>query len=402
MEFIYQARNKEGQMVEGKIEAPSEDTAVNFLHQKELVVLSLDLAQAGLFEVDISHLFEKPNRKDVVIFTRQLATLIDADVPLVDGLRTIGRQTEKVSFQKVVNTIASSIEGGASLSVAVSEFNDIFSNFYVSLVRAGEVSGKLQETLSYLADYLERSATLTSKIRGALSYPAFVLFGLTVVTIIMMTTVLPQLLAILEEAGVQDLPLTTRVIIATTSFFNQFILIILFFLVIAGIALYNYIKTAEGKEWLDNIKIKVPKLGSIVKNFYLARFAETLSTLIKAGVPILSALEVTSDVMGNVIYKDYLLEARDNVKSGGTISEVLQKYKEFPALVTSMLSIGERTGRTDFMLENIFKFYKNETENSLQNISQLLEPVLIMILGIAVGLLVSGILLPIYSLVGTS
>ena len=296
--------------------------------------------------------------------------------------------------------MASSVEGGASLSSAVSEFHTVFSPFYGSLIKAGEVSGKMQDALGYLADYLERSSSLNSKIRGALSYPAFVLFGLVVVTIIMMTTVLPQLLAILEDAGIQNLPLTTRIIITITGFFNNYILYLLVAMALGIILLVNYIKTPNGQAWFDNIRIRIPRLGSIIRGFYLARFAETLSTLIKSGVPILQSLEVTSDVMGNVIYKEYILEARDNVKSGGTISEILQKYDEFPAMVTSMLSIGEKTGRTDFMLENIFKFYKNETENNLQNISQLLEPILIMILGVAVGFLVSGILLPIYSLVG--
>jgi len=400
MEFLYQAKNQRGELIEGKIEAPSQDVAVNFLHQKELTVLSLDILERGLFAVDISALLERINKRDTVVFTRQLSTLIDADVPLVEGLRTIARQTEKAPFQKIINTIANSVEGGATLSDALSEFNNIFSDFYLSLVRAGEISGKLHDSLNYLADYLERSSALTSKIRGALAYPIFILLALGIVTTIMMTMVLPQLLEILLESGVKDLPLTTRIIIAVTTFFNKYILVILVALAVIGVMLYNYLRTVEGKEWLDDLKLSVPKLGSIIRNLYLARFAETFSTLLKSGVSILESLEVTSEVIGNVIYKDYILEARDNVKRGGTMSEVFQKYKEFPAMVTSMLSIGEKTGKTDFMLDNIFKFYKAEAENSIQNISQLLEPVLIMILGIAVGLLVAGILLPIYSLVG--
>ncbi len=400
MEFIYQAKNQQGEMIEGKIEAPSEDQAVNVLHQRNLVVLSLDLAQRGFFERDLSGLFSKPNRKDVVLFTRQLATIIEADIPLVEGLHTLEKQSEKPSFKKVISNVANSIEGGATLSKALAEHEKVFGTFYVSLVRAGEIAGKIQTSLSYLADYLERSASLNSKIKGALAYPAFVLFALVAVAIIMMTTVLPQLLTIIEDAGIQDIPFTTKILIQVTDIFNRFIVLILALLAFAVFGFFSYIKTPGGRNWFDNLKIKMPQFGRVTRNIYLARMAETLSTLIKAGVPILESLSITADIVGNSVYKAIILEARDNVQGGGSISEVLEKYEAFPVLVPSMLSIGERTGRTDFMLENIFKFYKSEAENDIQNLAQLIEPVLILILGLGVGALVSAVLLPIYSLVG--
>lgn len=402
MEFLYQAKTQTGDLVQGKVDAPNEDQAVSVLHQKNLVVLSLTAGPKGLFERDIFLSLQKPSQKDVVLFTRQLATLVEADVPLIEGLHTLVRQVDKESFKRVITTVANSIEGGASLSVALSEHGRIFGKFYVSLVRAGEVSGKLQTVLLYLADYLERSSALTSKIRGALAYPAFVLFALIVVTAIIFTTVLPQLLSIIKDAGVQEIPLTTRVLIAVTDFVNRFFVLIIFVVLIGIITLFYYAKTPEGRIKWDNIKIQLPQFGKIIRGFYLARIAETLSTLIKAGVPILEGLSITSDVVGNVIYRDILLEAKENVQGGGSISEVLGKHREFPPLVTSMLSIGEKTGRTDFMLENIFKFYKTEAENDIGNLSQLIEPVLILVLGLGVGILVSAILLPIYSLVGTA
>lgn len=391
-----------GELVEGKIDAPSEDQAVSVLHQKNLVVLSLEEIRRGVFVEDLNLALSRPSKKDVVIFTRQMATLVDADVPLIEGLHTMIRQIEKESFRRIITAVAASIEGGASLSVALSEHSKVFGKFYVSLVRAGEVAGKLQATLTYLADYLERSSNLDSKIRGALAYPAFVLFALIVVTIIMVTTVLPQLLSIIKDAGVQDLPFVTKILIAVTNFVNQYILFILLVVIGAGIGLFYYVKTPNGRSNFDNFKIQVPQFGKVVRNFYLARIAETLSTLIKSGVPILEGLTITSDVVGNVIYKDIILEARDNIQGGGTVSEVFERYKEFPPLVTSMLAIGEKTGRTDFMLENIFKFYKAESENEIQNLSTLIEPVLILLLGLGVGVLVAAVLLPIYSLVGAS
>ncbi len=400
MEFLYRAKQQSGELVEGKIEAPSEDQAVTLLHQKNLVVLSLEPVQKGLLGQDLLSAFNKPSKKDVVMFTRQMATLVDADVPLVEGLYTMARQVEKESFRKVILSIASSIEGGASLSVALSEHGKVFGKFYISLVRTGEVSGKLQNALSYLADYLERSSSLNSKIRGALTYPAFILCAMIVITIILMTTVLPQLLSIIKDAGVTDLPFTTKILVAGTGFINKFIIPLLVIIIGLVFGFFYSIKTPRGRERFDNFKVKMPQFGKVVRNLYLARVAETLSTLIKAGVPILEGLTITSDVVGNVIYKRILSEAVENVRGGGTISEIFEKYKEFPALFTSMLAIGEKTGRTDFMLENIFKFYKTESENDVQNLSQLIEPVLILILGVGVAGLVSAVLLPIYSLVG--
>ena len=400
MDFLYQAKTQTGDLAEGKIDAPSEDQAVSALHQKGLVILSLEQARKGLFLQDLTTAFSKPALKDVVLFTRQMATLVDADVPLVEGLHAIVRQVEKESFRKVISSVTSAIEGGSSLSVALNEHQKVFSRFYVSLVRAGEVAGKLQTTLTYLADYLERNSSLNSKIRGVLAYPAFVLFALVVVTIIMMTTVLPQLLSIIKDAGVQDIPTTTKILIATTNFVNRYIVLLLVLFFGGIILLFNYIKTPQGSRWFDNLKVNLPQFGKIIRNLYLARIAETLATLIKSGVPILEGLNITSDVVGNIIFKEIVLQARENVQGGGTISEVLERYREFPPLVTSMLAIGEKTGRIDFMLENIFNFYKTESENDIQNLSQLIEPILILLLGLGVGLLVAAVLLPIYSLVG--
>ncbi len=402
MEFVYQAKNSQGLLVEGRIDAPNEDQAVNVLHEKGLVILSLDSTQKPFLSKDLLSFFGKPNKKDIALFTRQIATMVDADVPLVEGLHTISQQVNKESFKKIINTIAAAIEGGASLSLALSEHAELFGSFYVSLVKSGEVSGKLHTTLNYLADYLEKNSALVSKIRSALSYPIFVLFAIIVVSLIVMTVVMPKLLVILKDAGAENLPLSTRLLIWVTDFVNNYIILIIILLLGGIIGGFYYIRTANGRKNWDNFKINVPQFGSLIRNFYLARIGETLSTLIKAGVPILDGIQITSEVVGNVIYMEILQEAKANVRSGGTMSEVLARYEQFPALVSSMLKIGEKTGRTDFMLDNISKFYKAEAENTIQNLTQLIEPVLILLLGLAVGALVSAVLLPIYSLVGSA
>lgn len=402
MNFFYQAKDAKGLHIEGKIDAPSEDQAILLLHQKGVFVISLGEVESKGLNADMLSFFNKATRKDLIIFTRQLATLIDADVPLLEAFAILAHQTEKESFKKVIIEVQAAVEGGSALSVALADHEEVFDKFFTSLIRVGEVTGKLQDTLLYLADYLERSGALTSKIRGAIFYPAFVLVSMVVVTIIMMTTVIPQLLGIIRDSGVTELPLPTRILIAVSGFFSSYYLFIIIVGILSIVGLYYYVRTQAGRLQWDALKIAVPKFGTIVRNLYLARIAETLSTLIRSGVPILEGLEITSHVVGNEVYKAILLEAKQNVQAGGTISQTLAEHKEFPKLVSSMLSTGERTGRTDYMLANILKFYKTEAEQSVQNLSQLIEPILILVLGLGVGVLVSAILLPIYSLVNVT
>jgi len=399
MKFNYQAKTTSGSAIEGQIEAPSQDQAIVSLQQKGLFVFSVIELDDVFFKKDLFAFAAKPSNKDLVLFTRQLATLIDADVPLLEGLEILGRQAERESFHRVISEVRTAVEGGATLSIALHEHEKIFGAFYVSLIRVGEVSGKMQETLLYLADYLEHIAALNSKIRGALFYPAFVLSAMIAIAILMMTTVVPQLIAIIKDSGVTELPITTRILIAVSAFINSyFIHIIIGLIVIMGAFIY-YIRTPGGKRVWDGLKISVPRFGKIARNLYIARFAETLAMLIRAGVPILESIDITSDVVGNEIYRAILLEAKTAIKDGGTLSDTLQRHKEFPPLVSAMVTTGEKTGRTEYMLATLQKFYKTEAENDIQNLSQLIEPILILLLGIGVGGLVSAILLPIYSLV---
>jgi len=387
--------------VEGTIDAPTEEQAVTSLHLKELIVLSVRPVEKSFFKGDLLLLFNRPSKKDLIVFTRQLATLIEADVPLLESLSILSQQIEKESLKKIIVMVMGNIEGGASLSVALSEHEREFDRFFVSMIRVGEVAGKLQETLAYLADYLERSSSLASKIRGALFYPVFVLSSLVIVVVVMMTTVIPQLLTIIKDSGVTDLPLPTRILVGVTNFFNSYILFLIIAIITIIVGLYYYCRTQSGRVFWDRLKIRIPKFGKIVRDLYLARIAETLSTLIHAGVPILEGVEITADVVGNDVYKSILIEAKKSVQNGGTLSSIMSQYKEFPYLVSSMIATGERTGRTDFMLQHVLKFYKTEAENDIQLISQLIEPLLILLLGLGVGTLVAAVLLPIYGLINT-
>lgn len=402
MNFLYKIKTQSDEILEGKIEAPDEGRAVDTLQGKGYLILSIERLEGDIFSIDLNKYFQKPTNKDVVIFTRQLSTLIDADMPLAEGLRTLARQFEKPTLRKIISEISDTVEGGSSLSNALSSHPKLFSSFYIKLVQSGEVSGKLHEALLYLADHLEKSQEINSKIKGALAYPAFVVFALIVVAGIMVVYVLPQLLAIFKDVGAEDLPLTTRMLIWVTSFVNNYIYYI--FITIFGSIFFGwrYVQTPEGKTTFDNFKINMPALGTVVKNLYLARISESLSTLIKSGIPILDTIHITSDLVGNANYQKILLDAEDNVRGGGNISDVFNKYKEIPPLMTSMVSIGEKTGKLDFMLEHISKFYKSESDNTIGNIATLIEPILVLILGVAVAILVSAILLPIYNLVNVT
>ena len=402
MIFKYKIRSQTGEILEGVVDAPDENIAVATLQSKGYVILSLNPVEGGVLSADINQYFSKPSNKDVVLFTRQLSTLIDADMPLAEGLRTLARQVEKSAFKKIITSISETVESGQSLSSALSSHPQLFGSFYIKLVQSGEVSGKLHESLLYLADYLEKSQSINSKIRGALAYPAFVVFALVVVVAIMVVYVLPQLLSIFEDIGDAELPFTTKLLIWVTSFVNQYLIFLVAFFIAAIVGGGRYIQTPSGRAWLDNVKINMPSLGTVVRNLYLARISESLSTLIKSGIPILDALHITSELVGNLNYQRVLLDAEENVRGGGTISESFSKYSEIPALVTSMVAIGEKTGKLDFMLTHISKYYKSESENAIGSISQLIEPILVMILGLAVAILVSAILLPIYNLVGVS
>ncbi len=398
MLFSYKAKTKAGDIIEGLINSPNESVAVDVLHGKDYIIISINPLEKGIFAIDINQYLQRVKNRDIVAFTRQLSVLIDADVPLSEGLRTLATQQDKKVFKKLISDIAEAIEGGSSLSIALSLYPKLFSNFYIMLIQSGEVSGRLHQSLLYLADYLESSQSINSKIRGALAYPTFVLFSMILVGTIMAVYVLPNLLSIFEELGATDLPLTTRMLIFATHTFNAYKVPIFFLVTIVGFFGYYYSRTEEGRMYIDTLKIKIPSLGVVSRNLYLARIAESLSTLIKSGIPILDSLKLTADLVGNVIYKGIIVEAEENVRSGGNISEALMRHpKEIPSLFSSMMSVGERTGKIDYILEHIAKFYKSESDNAIQNISQLIEPILVLILGLGVAILVSSILLPIYN-----
>jgi type IV pilus assembly protein PilC len=397
VKYNYVARTKEGQMQKGIVDASSEEAALSVLQKYGFYVTALEpVKDAPIYARQIK-IFQKISEKQVVMFARQLSIMFKSQVPIIEALSSIARQTENQDFKEKINRISEDVEGGATLSNAFSMHPKIFSSFFISMIKSGEASGKLSEALDYLADHLENEYNFRAKIKGAMIYPVLVVFVFVCVVILLIYWVLPPLMQILQESSNQELPITTRIIMSLSDFIRKWGWAI--GLVLAGgIAfLLRYTKTPAGKEILDKYSLKLPVIGSLLKKIYLARFAENISTLISGGIPIAKALEISGDVVGNNIYKGIIIAARDGVRRGEPISSVLSQYPlEFPPLFVQMAVVGEKTGRMETVFLNIVNFYQKEVDRSIDNLIGLIEPAMLVVMGAGVGFLLVSVMLPLY------
>lgn len=397
--FEYTARQQDGETRSGVIEATSQEAALDALHNNALIVISIhEKAQSFLSRMSIFG--GRISQKDIVIFSRQLATLFEAQIPVVQAFKTLVSEAEKPNLKRVTSQILDDITGGMALSQAMSKHPVAFSDFYINLVRSGEESGKLQDVFSYLADYLERSYYITMKARNAMIYPAFILVAFVGVLILMMVAVIPRLAAIFEETG-QALPFYTQAILGLSLFLRKWGIFLAFFVLIGTFFGWRWSLSRDGKAFFHRLQISVPIIGSLYRKLYMARLTDNLRTLITGGIPILRALSITGDVVGNVIYKKALDDALEAVKGGNTISSAFERTPEIPSLVTQMIRIGEVSGRLDFILSSVARFYQKEVDSAVENLVALIEPVLIIFLGGAVAILVGSIMVPLYNLVGS-
>ena len=341
--------------------------------------------------------FNKVKRKDIVILSRQLATLFEAKITILDSLDLLAGQTGSVKLKEILMEIIEDIKGGSYLSLAISKHPDIFSDFYINMIRSGEESGKLEEIFATLADHMERSYELTSKTRNALIYPAFVVAVFFVVMILMLTFVIPKLAAILSELN-QEIPFYTKILIGASNFLNDFKIFLFAGVAIGGIFLWRYSKTEKGNAAVSRLQTSFPFVGALYSKLYLSRIADSMETLLSSGVPAVRTMEIAADVVGNKIYKNILLAVAQEIKGGNSISEAFSKYEEIPPMVVQMIKIGEEAGKLNFMLKTLGKFYKKEVDNTVETLVSLIEPAMIVILGGAVGLLLVSILGPIYNI----
>jgi len=395
--FKYKALDADKKITEGLIEAANEKMAAETLQERGFSIISIKKQSEGKREIKLLAILNRVRAKDLVVFSRQFSVMISANVALVQTLRILVEQTENVTLKMIVSEMADEVDSGLRLSDALAKRPKVFSDFYINVIKSGETSGKLDEVLNYLADEMEKDYDMMSKIRGAMIYPAFVLLGLGVVGTVMMIFVVPKLTGILTETGA-TLPFATRILIGTSGFLSSYWWLLLIILVGLGIGFRFYIKTPVGKKQLDLLKLKVPIFGKLFQRIYLVRFTRSMNTLIMGGVTITRSLKIASDVVGNEIYKDLIKETSDAVEDGDSISSVFLESKEIPKMVSQMMTIGEKTGKLDVILGRVTDFYSREINNVVANLMTLMEPIIMVIMGIAVGVMVAAIILPMYNL----
>lgn len=398
MKFNYEARTKRGQLQSGVIEASSREAAIDVLQRNDLIILKLRAEiEAPLFSKKIN-IFEKVRSKEVVIFSRQLSTLFGAKVPLVESLQILSGQTPNAFFQEVIMDLAKELEGGMALSQAMSRHPKVFSSFYISMIKSGEVSGKLEEVFNYLADSLERQFTLSSKVFNALIYPAIVLVVFVIIIILMFTYVLPKLKMMVEESG-QELPLPTQIVFAISDFMINYGVYFLPIILIGGLYGARYFfSTSEGKFLKDKMVLRMPLFGVLFQKMELARFSDSLGTLVAGGLPIVQAIEITSDVVDNEEYRVVFQKTAEQVKKGFTISSILKSYPVIiPPMVSQMIYVAEETGKLEEILKRISKFYSEETSRTLDTLVTLIEPLMVVVMAGFVFVLILAVLMPFYN-----
>lgn len=401
MKFIYQARTKNGEIKAGSVEAGSTEAAAELLRRDGLFVTFLRKDEEK-FSQKI-HLFEGVSGKDIAVFSRQLAVMFKANVSLVESLRTIGGQLSNQSFREKVIKISQAVEAGSPLSTALAKYPDIFSTFFVAMVRAGEVSGNLSEQFNYLADYLEKQYNLNGKVKGAMVYPIVILVVMVAVLFLLSYFVMPSLIEMLNTSGT-DLPFLTRMVIGTTNFIRGIGgVIVLLALVGLAVLIGRLARTKQGKDFFDRTALRVPILKGMLKMLYVSRFADNLSTLIAGGIPITQALEITSMIVGNVVYQEAIVRTCEGVRKGQTMSSILSTYPElFPAMFSQMVLVGEQTGSLDKSLLIMVSFYEKETDRAIDGMLVLIEPIMIVVLGVIVGGVVASVMIPLYSSMGSA
>ncbi|MBU2008088.1 type II secretion system F family protein, partial [Patescibacteria group bacterium] len=397
--YKYKAFNKDKKAQEGMIEANSKDDAGEILAENGLFAVSILEVSFRRSKINLDFL-NRVKTKHIVIFSRQFSVLISANVSMVQALKILIDQTDNMTLKMVISKVADEVDAGSTLSESLCKRSDIFSNFYVSVVRSGETSGKLDEVLSYLADEMEKDYDMMSKIKGAMIYPVFVLCSLIAVGVIMMIFVIPKFTAMFAESGVA-LPITTRILIHASGFMQKYwwLLIII---AVGVVAVFKwYTKRPYGKRQFDYIKLKLPIFGHLFQLIYLVRFTRSMNTLIVSGITIDNSLKVAADVVDNKIYQELIETTIKEVEDGNSISGVFINSKIIPKMVSQMLNIGEKTGKMDIILERITNFYGREISNIVANLMTLIEPLIMIILGVAVGIMVAAVILPMYNLAGS-
>ncbi len=398
-EFKYEALDQSGKAVSGSVAAATQDSAIATLQRKGLTITSVTGGgDKSLFaQMKEVTLFGGASSRDLVLLSRQIATLFEAQVSALRVFRLLAEQAEKPFLRQVLVQISDDLQGGNSISKSLEKHPKVFSDFYVNMVRSGEESGKLDQTFLYLADYIDRSYELGSKAKNALIYPAFIMATFVGVMTMMLTFVIPKIGAILQDSG-QALPFYTLVILGLSNFLVSYGIFLLIALIVGGFFMYRFIQTPQGQLAWSQFKFAIPYVGALYKKLYLSRIADNMNVMLSSGISAVRALEITANVVEDDIYEGILREAIEGVKGGQPLSATLMRYSpgQVPGIFVQMLQIGEETGEMGNILDRLAKFYNREVNSAVDTLVSLIEPILIVALALGVGFLLAAVLLPIY------
>lgn len=391
--FQYSAKDMNGRTVVGVVEAPGENEAAVILQNKSYIVLSLKQVKAKALAAS----GQKIKLDDLVVFSRQLATMIDAGIPLVQALSILSEQAENKGLKAVVLTVRQDIEAGMSFCDALAKHPHVFSELFINMSRAGEASGMLDEVLDRLASYLEKSASLQRKVKSSLVYPAVVISMAFLITAVLLIKVVPTFASIFDMLGGQ-LPLPTRILIMISNTVRKYFFVAVVILGALGYMFKWYISTPKGRYNLDSFQLKLPVLGTLVQKVAVAKFSRTFSTLVRSGVSVLNALDIVGKTSGNKVVEEAISECRVAVRDGEPIAVPLQRSKVFPPLVCRMIGVGEQTGQLEKMLTKIADFYDDQVDAAVAGMTSLIEPLVIALLGVLIGGIVVALFLPIFKI----
>lgn len=398
MIFSYKAVDTTNIPVSGTIETTNKELAISSLQKRGYTILSIQSAEEGkgLFNKSFN-LFGGVKNKDIVILSKQMSTLFTAQVSALRIFQLLSAEMEKPALRNILVGVSDEIQTGSSISNALSKYPKAFNNFYVNMVKAGEESGKLDQTFEYLADYMERNYEVSSKVKNALIYPAFVITTFIAVMVLMLTVVIPKISSIIIDSG-QKIPIYTKVVIAASNFLIDFGPMFLVSIVIGGFFIVRYFLSGKGKVFMSHIKLQLPYISNLYTKLYLSRISDNMNTMLTSGIPMIKSLELTANVIDNVIYEDIINKVIEDVKAGFPLSTAFGKHPQIPGILVAMTAVGEETGEVGGMLKTLARFYQKEVMNAVDTLVDLIEPMMIVLLGLGVGFLLASVLIPIYNI----
>jgi type IV pilus assembly protein PilC len=396
--FMWEGKTRVGGTMTGEIEAPNEAFVIAQLRRQQIVPVKVKTKPREL-RITLPWQRGKVSKKELAVFTRQFATMIDAGLPLVQCLDILGMQQENDGFKKVILRVKEDVESGSTFADALGKHPRVFDDLFVNLVSAGEVGGILDTILARLAAYIEKAMKLGKQIKSAMVYPSTILAVAVIVTVVLLLYVIPIFGNMFADFG-QALPVPTQIVLALSGYTRKYFLVFIMFIVLVVFAIRWYHRQETGRRNIDRLLLRMPILGDLIRKIAVARFARTLATMVASGVPILEGMDIVAKSAGNKIIEEAVMKARTSISEGKTISEPLAESKVFPIMVTQMIGVGEATGALDAMLTKVADFYDDEVDAAVGALTSLLEPMLMIFLGVVIGGLVIAMYLPIFKLAG--